>query len=113
MLFWYILLLKRGERAKTFSASGTIPYGFRDHHLAEAKLSFLDARERIKAMLKEYVGSGDLHEVERQLSSLNAPFVHHEVVKQALMMATDDMKSCSVRASTFQVNFCSCKGPVK
>jgi hypothetical protein len=54
-------------------------------------------RERIKAMLKEYVASGDSHEVERQLTSLNAPFVHHEVVKQALMMATDDMKSCSVR----------------
>ena len=67
---------------------------------AEAKLSFLDARGRIVLMLKEYVSSGDMPEVERQLRALNAPFGHHEVVKQAILLATDDMPHCKVRSNS-------------
>jgi hypothetical protein len=47
-------------------------------------------------MLKEYVNSGDVPEVERQLRALNAPFLHHDVVKQAILIATDDMPHCKV-----------------
>eukprot|EP00892_Ulva_mutabilis_P003777 jgi/Ulvmu1/1771/UM118_0010.1 len=59
---------------------------------ADATLSFEEARARIKAMLQEYVSSGDMAEVERGLRALAAPFFHHEVVKQAILMATEDMK---------------------
>lgn len=83
---------------------------------ADAKLAFADAREKINAMLKEYVNSSDIGEVERQLRSLSAPFFHHEVVKQAVLLATDDMShaenplvtllaqlSASAEISSFQV----------
>lgn len=64
---------------------------------ADAKLSFADARARIKAMLQEFVAAGDVPEVERRLRAMGCPFLHHEVVKQALLLATDDMARCKVR----------------
>lgn len=50
-------------------------------------------------MLGEYVGSGDVAEVERELRALALPFFHHEVVKQAILIATDDMKHAKVCAA--------------
>ena len=50
-------------------------------------------------MLKEYVAAGDVVEVERGLRALAAPFFHHEVVKQAILIATEDMKHAKVPCS--------------
>jgi MA3 domain len=67
---------------------------------ADATLSLVEARERIKVTLKEFVNSADVTEVERDLRALAAPFYHHEVVKQALLMAAEDMEHVRVRPHT-------------
>eukprot|EP00891_Asterochloris_glomerata_P000321 jgi/Astpho2/321/Aster-02203 len=42
-----------------------------------------------KALLEEYLGSGDTAEAARCLHDLTVPFYHHELVKRALLMALD------------------------
>jgi MA3 domain len=64
---------------------------------ADATLKFQAARERIRVMLLEYVASGDVPEVERCLRALATPFLHHEVVKQATLIALSDPRHAKVR----------------
>eukprot|EP00205_Picochlorum_sp_RCC944_P003484 CAMPEP_0182619364 /NCGR_PEP_ID=MMETSP1330-20130603/46067_1 /TAXON_ID=464278 /ORGANISM="Picochlorum sp., Strain RCC944" /LENGTH=529 /DNA_ID=CAMNT_0024839599 /DNA_START=185 /DNA_END=1774 /DNA_ORIENTATION=- len=41
-------------------------------------------------LLKEYIGSQDVEEASRCLSSLKVPFFHHECVKQAIIMMLEE-----------------------
>ena len=50
--------------------------------------------EEIDMMLREYLVSGDLNELDRCLRSLRMPFFHHEFVERAVVihMETRDSK---------------------
>jgi programmed cell death protein 4 len=49
-----------------------------------------DTKQSVASMLKEYQTSGDVAEVRACLHKLALPFFHHEVVKQALLLALED-----------------------
>ncbi|RDX66478.1 Programmed cell death protein 4, partial [Mucuna pruriens] len=48
-----------------------------------------DVKAKINNFLKEYVVSGDKKEAFRCIKDLKVPFFHHEIVKQALIMAME------------------------
>ncbi|KAK9819246.1 hypothetical protein WJX81_007334 [Elliptochloris bilobata] len=56
---------------------------------AGAGLRLAETRAAVASMLKEYVASADKAEAERCLRELAVPFFHHEVVKQALLLAME------------------------
>ncbi|GFR42909.1 hypothetical protein Agub_g3905 [Astrephomene gubernaculifera] len=49
-----------------------------------------DSQAAISSLLSEYLAARDEAEVGRRLRELGLPFFHHELVKQALMAATDN-----------------------
>ncbi|GAQ81206.1 MA3 domain-containing protein [Klebsormidium nitens] len=52
-----------------------------------------EVKDKIKKLLLEYVDSGDKAEATRCIKGLSMPFFHHEVVKQALIMAMERKKA--------------------
>nr|WDD38978.1 MA3 domain-containing translation regulatory factor 2 [Fagopyrum tataricum] len=52
-----------------------------------------NVRERISNLLREYVVSGDKKEASRCIKDLHVPFFHHEIVKQAILMAMEKRKA--------------------
>lgn len=50
-------------------------------------------KEKISALLNEYVESGDIAEASRCIRQLNVPFFYHEVVKRALTLAMEKKNS--------------------
>ena len=67
-------------------------------------LSLDQVKERIKEALGEYVLGHDVSEAARCLSELGLPFYHHEVVKQAVELAFEQVGPASLgceRIATF------------
>ncbi|XP_078439606.1 MA3 DOMAIN-CONTAINING TRANSLATION REGULATORY FACTOR 2-like [Wolffia australiana] len=48
-----------------------------------------NAKKKIRELLSEYLLSGDLQEAFRCVKNLKLPFFHHEIVKQALVIAME------------------------